>query len=210
MAGTGQVVLVVDDLQISLDAIETILRRKDYSPITALGPLEALKKSREFKGDIHLLLTDVVMPGVDGCTLAQQILAERPQIRILLMSGYSTVSSPLPLLKKPFRMLQLLAEVAKVIGGPPPLPSDVLVKPSLRSLRTALRAEADEAHRRCLEPSRELLKVTENVPSGIPNPDGSFQIQRVGSELHRRFEKYQRARKKLDDRLFATKGQIDS
>jgi hypothetical protein len=60
-----------------------------------------------------------------------------------------------------------------------------------------------------LESSEELLKITKDT-SGIPNPDGSFQIQQAGSEVQRRFEEYQRARKKLDDRLFATKGQIDS
>ena len=145
MVPTGQAVLVVDDDQSVLYTIETMLRCKDYSPIIALGPLEALKKSREFKGDIHLLLTDVVMPVMDGYKLAQQILAERPLIRILMMSGYNAESSRLPLLKKPFRIEQLVAEVAKVIGGPPPLPNDVLVKPSEHGLRAALTTEVDEA-----------------------------------------------------------------
>jgi CheY-like chemotaxis protein len=209
MASRGHVVLVVDDDQTTVLTAEAILRREGYSPITASSPLEALEKSRDFNGDIHLLLTDVVMPEMDGFTLARQILAQRPQVRILAMTAYATTSSRLPLLRKPFSMHQLLAAVARVIDGAPPLQRDVL-NPSEHSLRAALREDADEAMRRCLESSEELLKITKDVPSGIPNPDGSFQIQRAGAELHRHFEEYQRARKKLDDYLSATKDQVDS
>jgi CheY-like chemotaxis protein len=107
-----------------LCATEGILRRGGYSPIAATGPLEALKKSRDFGGEIHVLLTDLVMPVMDGVTLAQQIVSERPQIRVLLMSG-TIVSSRLPLLKKPFRMHQLLEQVGSLISGPPPPPDQV-------------------------------------------------------------------------------------
>ena len=196
-APTGQIVLVVDDDKTILYAAEAILRRNDYSLIVACSPSEALKKSGDFRGDIDLLLTDVVMPEMDGFTLARQIFAERPQIRILLMSGYTNVSTRLPLLRKPFRMHELLEQVAKVIGGPPPPPTDVLVdkESSKESLRAALSKEVDGARRRYLEWSRGLLKITKDVPSGIPNPDGSMRIQRPASELRRLFEEYQRARK---------------
>ena len=196
----GQIVLVVDDDINILHSFEAILRRGDYSPITVFSPLLALQKSRDFSGDIHLLLTDVVMPEMDGLTLAQSILAERPQIRILLMSGYTNTSTRLPLLRKPFSMHELLERVAKVIGGPPLLPSDVLLdkKPSKERSRAALTAELDKARRRYLESSRELLKVTQEVPSGIPNPDGLMRIQRPASKLRLLFEEYQSARKKLD------------
>ena len=105
-------------------------------------------------------------------------------------------------------MHQLLAAVAQVIDGGPLLPRHVL-NPSEHSLRAAPREEVDYALRRCLESSEELLKITKDT-SGIPNPDGSFQIQQAGAELQRRCEKYQRARKKLNDHLSATKGQMDS
>jgi CheY-like chemotaxis protein len=209
MAPTGQVVLVVDDDRTHLYATEAVLLRNGYSPITAFSPMEALKKSRDFKGDIDLLLTDVVMPEMDGFTLAQQIFAERPQVRILVMTAHATVYSRLPLLKKPFSKDQLLEQVAKVTDSPPPLPADVSVKHSEHSLRAALTAEVDEGRRRFLESSLELLKITKDVPSGLPHPDGIFQIQRAGSELRHRFEEHQRARKKLDDHLSARKGQID-
>jgi CheY-like chemotaxis protein len=62
-------------------------------PIAALGPLEALKKSSNFSDEIHLLLTDLMMPEMDGLALAQHILAERPEIRVILMSACTNFSS---------------------------------------------------------------------------------------------------------------------
>jgi hypothetical protein len=119
--GRGKVVLVVDDEESILLAAEAILLRGGYSPITASGALEAFEKSRNFKGDIGLLLSDVMMPDMDGLTLAQRILAERPDTRILLMSAYTNVPPGVPLLTKPFRMAQLLEQVSTVINGPPPV-----------------------------------------------------------------------------------------
>ena len=122
------VVLVVDDDAMILRATEAILRRGGYSPTPASGPIEALRKSRDFKGEIDLLLTDVTMPGMNGPSLARRIMAERPLIRVLLISAGANVSSRLPLLKKPFSMAQLLAQVAQVIDAPPPLPADVFAE----------------------------------------------------------------------------------
>jgi DNA-binding NtrC family response regulator len=82
--------------------------------------VEALEKARAFPGEIHLLLTDVTMPDMNGIVLAQQILTQRAHIRVLLMSGKGKVKSRLPLLKKPFHTAQLLAQVARVISGPVP------------------------------------------------------------------------------------------
>jgi len=121
----SQIVLVVEDDPTLLCAVQAILRHGGYSPIAASGPLEALNKSHEFAGEIHLLLTDIIMPDMDGLALAQHILAERPHIRVLLMSAFANVSSRLPFLSKPFGMAQLLKEVANVMAGPSPLPSDI-------------------------------------------------------------------------------------
>jgi two-component system cell cycle sensor histidine kinase/response regulator CckA len=124
MSCDGQVILVVDDDADILRATAEALRRRGYSPIAASGPLEALKKSRDFTGEIHLLLTDLTMPEMDGLGLAKEVLAERSHIRVLLMSAYS-LPSRLPFLKKPFRMKQLLERVAHVIAGPPPALADL-------------------------------------------------------------------------------------
>jgi CheY-like chemotaxis protein len=122
------VVLVVDDEITMLRTTEAVLIRGGYSPTAASGPMEALQKSRDFQGDIDLLLTDVRMPQMDGFTLARKVLQERPHLRILLMSADPNLDTPLPLLKKPFHMEELLEKVAEVIEGPPPLPADVFAK----------------------------------------------------------------------------------
>jgi CheY-like chemotaxis protein len=86
MGFEGQVILVVDDDADILRGTAEVLRRRGYSPISASGPLEALKKSRDFRGEIHLLPTDLTMPEMDGLGLAKQVFAERSHIRVLLMS----------------------------------------------------------------------------------------------------------------------------
>jgi DNA-binding NtrC family response regulator len=124
----GLTVLVVDDNDTMLLATAAILRRAGYCPLTASGPLEALRKSRKHSGPIHLLLTDVVMPGIDGPTLAERLLAERTDMAALLMSGWSKVESSLPLLRKPFQKEELLRQVANLICGPSSSPGEVLVR----------------------------------------------------------------------------------
>jgi CheY-like chemotaxis protein len=96
-----------------------MLRRGGYSPIVASGPFQALAKSRSFPGEIHLLLTDIVMPKMSGVELAQQLITERENIRVLLMTGYTDAPCRLPLLWKPFRMSDFLDKVQEVINGFP-------------------------------------------------------------------------------------------
>ena len=119
MNSVSHVVLVGDDDQIMLRGVEAMLRRGGYCPIVASSPLLALRDAREFQGEIHLLLTDIVMPEMDGIELAEQLAAERPAIRVLLMTAYTDGTYLLPLLRKPFRMEELLKIVRDVIDGPP-------------------------------------------------------------------------------------------
>jgi FixJ family two-component response regulator len=65
-------------------------------------------------------LTDIVMPKMNGVALAQQLIAERENIRVLLMTAYTDAPCPLPLLRKPFRMNDLLDKVQKVLNSLPP------------------------------------------------------------------------------------------
>ena len=123
----GTVLLVEDDPAL-LRMLETILLRGGYSPLAAPDALEALEQSRAFAGDIHLLLTDVNMPGMDGLTLAQQLLAERPRMRVLVMSSRPQSSTRLPFLPKPFLIDQFLDKVRHVLAGPPASPEDAIVE----------------------------------------------------------------------------------
>jgi CheY-like chemotaxis protein len=206
MERAGQIVLVVDDDSTMLRAAEAILHRGGYSPVTASSPREALRKSRDSRYEIHLLLTDITMPEMDGLALTAQVLAERVDIRVLLMSGLSSVPSRLPFLKKPFYAAQLLAQVADTIKNPPPLPFDVFVcqKPSEACVQAALAATVDEARIRYHKASRKLLEVREDAPSNISSPGDTVRIQRSASERQQAFEKYRRAWKSLADHIVLT------
>jgi len=173
-----------------------------YATVATSDPLDALSKSRDFKDEIHLLLTDVTMPQMDGLTLTEYVLAERGKVRVLLMSGCSSVSSRLPLLK-PFGKSQLLEQVARVIGGPPPRLSDVFAcgKHAPDDARAALLAALANAGRRYLEETRKFLDITKGVPSGIPEPDGTLILRLQATRTSQAFEEYQKAWKELGDHI---------
>src|SRR5262245_49037692 len=209
MAHTGQIVLIVDDDECMRHATASVLRRGGYTPIVASGPREALEKSRDFKGDVHLLLTDVQMPAMDGLTLAQHVLGERPHMRVLLMSG-TNVSSYLPLVKKPFHIDQLLGQVSTVLDGPPPVPADVSAKQDFSSASMRLTAELDDARRQFLASSQEFLAVTKDVPSGLPAADGIRWIEVSARARQRAYDKYRRAQKRLDDHFRAKDSRTES
>ena len=75
-------------------------------------------------GPLHLLLTDVILPGIDGRRLAASILRDRPEARVLFMSGYTdwpgeppgVLDHGLELLEKPFTGLALLTKVRQLLG----------------------------------------------------------------------------------------------
>ena len=80
-------VLVVDDNATVLKTVSAFLE-SDYKVLTAANGKEALEQSVAFKADIHLLLSDFQMPGMTGVELATEITAQRPKIKVLLMSGF--------------------------------------------------------------------------------------------------------------------------
>jgi DNA-binding NtrC family response regulator len=148
----GKTILVVDDDKGVLSVAETVLARAGYSVISVSNPLVALRRSREFEGEIHLLLTDVAMPEMDGVQLARQIQAERPQTRVLLMSGYMASASRFPLLNKPFAFSDLVDRVAGVIAATPPPPEISAGDEATRNARL------DEARKKFLDSSREFTE----------------------------------------------------
>jgi CheY-like chemotaxis protein len=113
------VILIVDDNAAMLRGVEAIVRKGGYSTLTASNPLEALEISQEIYEDIDLLLTDVSMPEIEGVALAQQVLAEYPHIRVLLMTADLQARSGIPSIKKPFRGDDLLKRISEVFSGPP-------------------------------------------------------------------------------------------
>ena len=112
-------ILLVEDEEAVRSLVREILVRAGYRVLVASDGIEALALSREFAEPIHLLLTDVIMPGMDGRELAERMKITRPDTRILFMSGYA--DPPIPddvLLQKPVTPDALARKVADVLRQP--------------------------------------------------------------------------------------------
>jgi two-component system cell cycle sensor histidine kinase/response regulator CckA len=118
------VVLVVeDDPQVRL-LVATILGGAGYTVLVAGTPAEALEMAEQFSGDIHVLLTDVVMPAMNGRQLAERITAARPKTRVVFVSGYTEntvvhrgeVEEGVHFLSKPITSNRLLNMLARVLA----------------------------------------------------------------------------------------------
>jgi two-component system cell cycle sensor histidine kinase/response regulator CckA len=97
-----RVLLVADDEVMIRDLAQSALEEAGYFVLTAHDGEEALTISRTFPGDIHLVLSDVNMPKMDGLKLREYMVAERPETAVLLMSGRIAGDVGIPFLPKPF------------------------------------------------------------------------------------------------------------
>ena len=114
------VILVVEDEAFVRDLIRYILETAGYAVLTAADGEQALQVSRTFPTTIHLLLSDVFMPKLDGMALREQILRERPGMKVLLLSG--TVDEPpegVEFLRKPFQAETLRHHVRRLLPQTP-------------------------------------------------------------------------------------------
>ena len=85
---TARTVLVVDDEPEVLELAAEILRRVGYTVLEATDGANALEVAGRHEGEIHLLVTDMVMPGMSGRDLAERLRALRTSLRVLYISGY--------------------------------------------------------------------------------------------------------------------------
>jgi CheY-like chemotaxis protein len=92
----GQTVLVVEDEGALLELSRTLLSKAGYRILSASSPAEALRIAAEHPGPIHLLLTDVVMPGMSGSELTRRLKAQRPELTYLFTSGYPVADVVFP------------------------------------------------------------------------------------------------------------------
>jgi signal transduction histidine kinase/ActR/RegA family two-component response regulator len=119
VATSKQTILVVEDEESLLKSTCSLLRAVGYEVLEALGGSEALRISQERNRDIQVVLTDVVMPGMDGVELVQHLIAQRPSLKVIYMSGYtgqsagrSAAFSPDALfLMKPFTREELVRKI---------------------------------------------------------------------------------------------------
>jgi DNA-binding NtrC family response regulator len=111
-------VLVVDDDPTILKFVSGFLNGQ-YNILIAKSGSEALQRSKEFEGEIHLLLTDFQMAGMSGIDLATKLTALRPTIKILMMSGFSegmlVLNEGWHFLAKPFIASQLQTLITGLI-----------------------------------------------------------------------------------------------
>ncbi|MDE3224521.1 MAG: response regulator [Nitrospirota bacterium] len=118
------ILLVEDEVSIR-DLARTVLEEQGYTVLEAGDAVEAMKLSEQHQGPIHLLLTDVVMPGLNGFELAARLRPLRPEMKRLFISGYmggSAAQAAKPkdafFLEKPFLPEALERQVRQALGEP--------------------------------------------------------------------------------------------
>jgi two-component system, cell cycle sensor histidine kinase and response regulator CckA len=122
--GTETIFLVEDEESVRT-LTRTLLEEAGYTVIEASNGIQALEAAGSYSRPIHLLLTDVVMPGMNGPTLADSMLVTHPKMKALCTSGYTStfanfsglVDRGVRLLQKPFSRDMLLRKVREVIDS---------------------------------------------------------------------------------------------
>lgn len=122
-------ILLVDDEEPIRHLIREILERRGYRVLLAGDGPAALKVSSDFREEIHLLLTDIVMPRMNGLEVAKCLALQRPSIKILYMSGYleavaieERTAPGRYFLRKPFLAQSLSRKVGEVLNDCAPMP----------------------------------------------------------------------------------------
>jgi two-component system cell cycle sensor histidine kinase/response regulator CckA len=123
----SETILLVEDEEAVRELIQTVLTAQGYDVIPARDPEHAEKIVGSYAREIHMLLTDVVMPGMSGRELAARVTARRPGIRVLYMSGYTDnvitsggmLEKGLAFLQKPFSPGLLVQRVREVLSQMP-------------------------------------------------------------------------------------------
>lgn len=118
-----ETILMVEDEPAILDVGRITLERSGYTVLTAPTPREALDLATRFDGPIHMLITDVVMPGMNGKELQRNIQSIKPGIKILFMSGYTSdiiahrgvLEDNVNFLQKPFSVESLSVKVREIL-----------------------------------------------------------------------------------------------
>ncbi len=118
-----ETILVVEDEKEILEMIKESLEDAGYSIISCSSPVEALNKAREYSGNIDLLLTDVIMPEMNGRELSKSLMSLYPGIRRLFMSGYTAdiiahqgiLESEINFIQKPFAIDRLFRQIREIL-----------------------------------------------------------------------------------------------
>ncbi len=121
----GEAVLLVEDDPTVLEMIMLMLQHLGYAVITAGSPKEAIRVAEKNTSDIHLFITDIIMPEMNGRELADRLRAIRPEIKHLFMSGYTAdviahqgvLDDSINFIHKPFTLKDLAIKIREVLDG---------------------------------------------------------------------------------------------
>ena len=112
-------ILVADDEAEIRQVLSEVLTREGFQVLSAENGEAALKLARKHAGEIALLVTDVKMPKLDGFDLQERLSLERPNIKLLVISGAlesNIEGEDFPLLRKPFGLRELADKVHDILG----------------------------------------------------------------------------------------------
>lgn len=117
-------ILIVDDDPLVLKVVAGMLKAVGYSTITAQDGLEALEKYKENPDKVSLVLSDLAMPRMSGLQLAEELLADNPNMKIIIMSGYMQEEPEIDpdefglaaWLEKPMTAARLTAVIQSIVG----------------------------------------------------------------------------------------------
>jgi PAS domain S-box-containing protein len=125
LQGGTETILLVEDEPALLRLATRSLESLGYTVLPASRPDDAIVMAREHRGPVHMLLTDVVMPGMNGRKLADRLLVDAPNLKCLFMSGYTdgimgkggVLAEDVHFLQKPFSPKLLAEKVRQVLEG---------------------------------------------------------------------------------------------
>ena len=123
-----ETILVVEDQAEARSVIRETIHRRGYVVLEAANGAEALQISQNHVGPIHALVTDVVMPGMSGRRVAELLQSQRPNLRVIYMSGYTddaivhhgVLEEGISFVQKPFTAIGLLQKIREALDAPQP------------------------------------------------------------------------------------------
>jgi DNA-binding NtrC family response regulator len=123
----SETILVAEDEDGVRSLTKEVLEKYGYTVLEASNGEEALKIADRHDGPLDLLLSDVVMPRMGGPELAQELLARRPAVKVLYMSGYTdhpmvrrgVVNAGVAFLQKPFTPTALVSRIREILESRP-------------------------------------------------------------------------------------------
>jgi DNA-binding NtrC family response regulator len=121
LSDSGATLLIVDDEPLMTDLFRQFMSRQGFRVLTASGGKEALESVAA--ETVHLVITDMTMPGMDGAALAHALFAQRPDLPVLIATGHDAdaVQTGLPsnvvgIVKKPYQHKALAQQIREILG----------------------------------------------------------------------------------------------